>query len=318
MLCRPEANRDPTQEELDACLPLLFLFEYWDAAKIVLAVGRIAARQLLGAHTPVLDAINGNAYRLPGTDKVIIPTYHPAAGLRNQKYFGLFLDGVREFGRWARGERDLDEALTLHGGNGAEGKSAKQYFVVSFEKEIEAKEAIQEAACRNGQEALLAAWHQSPFSCLAQLEDAELSLPSASGPVVPYFVDTETWSDGIPYSIQISRLRGKAGVIYADDAVMVLYAKTILEHPKTLTVFHNAKFDLAVLNLLGIIPTKYTDTMSMAYLLQNVPIGLKPLAMRLCNAKMRSFGSLLAPYQISKAQSYLQRIADSGKQFGKP
>jgi uracil-DNA glycosylase len=79
--CRPPGNRDPRPEEADACRPYLARqIELVDPA-LILAVGRIAAQQLLGVETPV-GRMRGRVHREAGGRPVIV-TYHPAYLLRS-------------------------------------------------------------------------------------------------------------------------------------------------------------------------------------------------------------------------------------------
>ena len=82
--CRPPNNRDPRQDEADACRRYLERQIELVQPKIVLAVGRIAAQQLLGTDAPV-GRLRGKLHYL---DKLpLVVTYHPAYLLRspNQK-----------------------------------------------------------------------------------------------------------------------------------------------------------------------------------------------------------------------------------------
>jgi DNA polymerase len=78
--CRPPGNRDPTSEEADACRGyLLAQIEHIDPG-LILALGRVAAQQLLGVKTPV-GKLRGRVHQGPGARPVVV-TYHPAYLLR--------------------------------------------------------------------------------------------------------------------------------------------------------------------------------------------------------------------------------------------
>ncbi len=78
--CRPPGNRDPTSEEADACRGyLLAQIEHVDPG-LILALGRVAAQQLLGVKTPV-GKLRGRVHQGPGARPVVV-TYHPAYLLR--------------------------------------------------------------------------------------------------------------------------------------------------------------------------------------------------------------------------------------------
>jgi DNA polymerase len=76
---RPPGNRDPKPEEVAACLPFLERQIELLQPKIMLAVGRIAAQNLLRTDTP-LGRLRGQVHRFGATPLVV--TYHPAYLLR--------------------------------------------------------------------------------------------------------------------------------------------------------------------------------------------------------------------------------------------
>jgi DNA polymerase len=76
---RPPGNRDPKPEEVAACLPYLARQIEMLQPKIMLAVGRIAAQNLLATDAP-LGRLRGQVHRFGATPLVV--TYHPAYLLR--------------------------------------------------------------------------------------------------------------------------------------------------------------------------------------------------------------------------------------------
>jgi uracil-DNA glycosylase family 4 len=76
---RPPGNRDPKPEEVAACLPYLERQIELLRPKIMLAVGRIAAQNLLATDAP-LGRLRGQLHRFGDTPLVV--TYHPAYLLR--------------------------------------------------------------------------------------------------------------------------------------------------------------------------------------------------------------------------------------------
>ena len=78
--CRPPNNRDPRAEEADACRPYLARQIELLAPKLILAVGRIAAQQLLEVNTPI-GKLRGRVHEAMGVPLVV--TYHPAYLLRS-------------------------------------------------------------------------------------------------------------------------------------------------------------------------------------------------------------------------------------------
>lgn len=78
--CRPPDNRDPKADEAAACRPYLERQIELIRPRIILAVGRIAAQNLLGSDEPV-GRMRGRAHALHGIPLVV--TYHPAYLLRS-------------------------------------------------------------------------------------------------------------------------------------------------------------------------------------------------------------------------------------------
>jgi DNA polymerase len=78
--CRPPGNRDPKVEESVACRPFLERQIALLKPKIIVAVGRIAAQQLLGTNETI-GKLRGKVYQLNGIPLVIV--YHPAYLLRS-------------------------------------------------------------------------------------------------------------------------------------------------------------------------------------------------------------------------------------------
>lgn len=78
--CRPPNNRDPAPDEAAACRPFLDRQIALLQPKLILAVGRIAAQNLLGTQAP-LARLRGKVHELHGIPVVV--TYHPAYLLRS-------------------------------------------------------------------------------------------------------------------------------------------------------------------------------------------------------------------------------------------
>ena len=78
---RPPGNRDPKPEEVAACLPYLMRQIALLQPKIMLAVGRIAAQNLLATDAP-LGRLRGRVHRFGELNTPLVVTYHPAYLLR--------------------------------------------------------------------------------------------------------------------------------------------------------------------------------------------------------------------------------------------
>jgi DNA polymerase len=78
---RPPGNRDPKPEEVAACLPFLMRQIELLRPRVMLAVGRIAAQNLLATDAP-LGRLRGKVHHFGELNTPLIVTYHPAYLLR--------------------------------------------------------------------------------------------------------------------------------------------------------------------------------------------------------------------------------------------
>lgn len=78
---RPPNNRDPKPEEVVACLPYLMRQIVLLQPRLMLAVGRIAAQNLLGTDLS-LSRLRGKVHHFGELNTPLIVTYHPAYLLR--------------------------------------------------------------------------------------------------------------------------------------------------------------------------------------------------------------------------------------------
>ncbi len=80
--CRPPGNRDPAPDEAAACSGYLERQIALINPKLILAVGKVAAHNLLGVEGPV-SRMRGTVWHWRGTDLPVVVTYHPAYLLRS-------------------------------------------------------------------------------------------------------------------------------------------------------------------------------------------------------------------------------------------
>ena len=78
---RPPGNRDPKPDEVAACLPYLMRQIALLQPRLMLAVGRIAAQNLLSTDMP-LGRLRGKVHHFGELNTPLIVTYHPAYLLR--------------------------------------------------------------------------------------------------------------------------------------------------------------------------------------------------------------------------------------------
>ncbi|GAF93828.1 unnamed protein product, partial [marine sediment metagenome] len=81
--CRPPNNRTPLTSEIDACMPYLAKQIKFIRPKIICTLGLPATQTLLGIRGS-MGSLRGKIYK--DGDILIIPTYHPAAALRDPRY----------------------------------------------------------------------------------------------------------------------------------------------------------------------------------------------------------------------------------------
>jgi uracil-DNA glycosylase len=79
--CRPPGNRDPKPDEVSKCLPFLSQQVALLKPKMLLAVGRIAAQNLLATDAP-LARLRGRLHHFGEAGTPLVVTYHPAYLLR--------------------------------------------------------------------------------------------------------------------------------------------------------------------------------------------------------------------------------------------
>lgn len=80
--CRPPNDRDPRPEEVMQCEPYLSAQIALVKPKIILALGRVAAQNLLKTDQPI-GQLRGKIFSCPGGAIPVVVTYHPAYLLRS-------------------------------------------------------------------------------------------------------------------------------------------------------------------------------------------------------------------------------------------
>lgn len=80
--CRPPGNRDPHVDEANCCEPFLLRQIELVRPKVILAVGRIAAQNLLKSDAAV-GSLRNREHRIGESHIPVVVTYHPAYLLRS-------------------------------------------------------------------------------------------------------------------------------------------------------------------------------------------------------------------------------------------
>ncbi len=97
--CRPPENRNPDQTETLACMPILKRQIAIIQPEAILALGRIAAHELLNLKESIgkLRTETHNYNKIP-----VVVTYHPAALLRNKQYKRPAWEDLQKFQKIVR------------------------------------------------------------------------------------------------------------------------------------------------------------------------------------------------------------------------
>lgn len=82
--CRPPRNRDPEQEEIEQCEKFLLRQVELIKPKLILALGRIAAQNLLKTDISI-GRLRGRPFNYGADEIPLVVTYHPAYLLRSPK-----------------------------------------------------------------------------------------------------------------------------------------------------------------------------------------------------------------------------------------
>ncbi len=99
--CRPPGNRDPLPEEVNACLPYLIRQIKLIKPKVIVALGRHAARtlySLAGLKWSSMSRMHGRIrdIEIEGIRIKIVTTYHPAAALYNPRLKDTLIKDFKE------------------------------------------------------------------------------------------------------------------------------------------------------------------------------------------------------------------------------
>jgi DNA polymerase len=90
--CRPPNNRDPLAEEVEQCTPYLQRQIEMIKPKLLVALGRVAAQNLLNTQSSLSSMRNQIwSYR----DIPLMVTYHPAYILRNNNMLDSAVEDMR-------------------------------------------------------------------------------------------------------------------------------------------------------------------------------------------------------------------------------
>jgi DNA polymerase len=97
--CRPPNNRDPTDEEINACKPYLIRQIAVVRPRRIVTLGRHSTRVILGLgglRVSEISRVRGRVFRvtIAGVEVEVYPTYHPAAALYNPSIKGVLKEDL--------------------------------------------------------------------------------------------------------------------------------------------------------------------------------------------------------------------------------
>lgn len=293
--CRPPNNRDPKPEEISACQTwlrdeLALMIEYGEL-QLIVPVGRFATRWVLGDVD--MERAHGMVFKVPVAGRHpylesvadtcrVLPVYHPAAGFHNQELAAQIRYDFQAIKRWLGGRwrgvvRDMDRP------DGADEYPEPDYQLLTTAADV--RGAL-------GSATVVAVDTESEVSD-EEGEDAA----------------DNTWAGGKKFGdawcLTFSVKPGQGFQIMATEQKVLGEFQDYLSKPNVLTVLHNGVYDLPVLAEMGIHPAQYTDTMVMAYLLQDEPLGLKPLAYRHAGMHMDSYQDVVGEATERLAVEYM-------------
>lgn len=104
--CRPPNNRDPEEDEIQACMDYLRNQVMIIKPKIIVLLGRIALQNILGKDYKI-TASRGKWVEKKGI--LYMPTWHPAALLRDETKKIEFLKDLKEIMQYKKGDRKQND-----------------------------------------------------------------------------------------------------------------------------------------------------------------------------------------------------------------
>lgn len=266
-------DEPPTAADVERDWPLL----QWEIETVqprfIISLGGAATRVLTTPPHP-MDALNGRpivadeySRRTLGCahlPEYIIPTIHPAAGLRDPDLGGKCYQGLRDAIKFI--------------------KTGQHPFMFDYPTRVEPSQGIyKRAEVRD----LLRIFRDKRYQFCA--------------------IDTEG-SRKKPWMLSFSVEPGVGWIIYAEDRFALTLFNHFIEHHVDMCILHSALFDLGVLRKMGVIVSRYHDTMVLTYLGNYDPQGLKGLSWRACGIIMSHYEDVVGPYSLVHAIRYLEEV----------
>lgn len=273
-LCKfhPNNDRDPTKAEIDECSKVLEVEIAQVNPKYIATLGAISTRHFLG-DSVTLNRVHGIPIHKDG--RIILPCYHPAAGLHNTTAMTDILLDFEVLGRLVRGKARIGSLYDPY---------------PNCDYRLSESTSQLESYLRGAN--LLAVDSESVKDIRAT--DTPLSRP--------------WYGKTVPWCLSVSTQPGTGLVVMARDKELIEVLGRKMGDPKVLTLIHNSMYDLIILREIGIMPANFKDTMVAAYLTQSLPQGLKDLAYRLCGMEMSTYEEMVREPTEKNAADYLTLV----------
>lgn len=271
-------NEDPTQAEIERWTPDLQREIMRVQPRVILAVGRFAARWFLGqdAELPIVHGMPHRSDRACGA--IVVPCYHPASG--------FYDEDNRTFIAW-------DYRRAVQAINGKIGEPTVDKY--------EGKEQYRDVG---GIElaGILA-------SVRRHNADLPIGIDTEGYPDDPWSIQVSVES-GIGLVLRQSRTDFVAGI----DAI----GKYVNSKARPVVAIHNGMYDIEMSRAMGLdlSNSRLWDSMYAAYLTRIESQGLKALARRWCGMKMTSYEETVGDIGTEKQLAYLFDIL--GREWPKP
>lgn len=280
-----DGNPDPTREQIEEWTPVLLDEIDTVRPRVILAVGRFAARWFLGDGAE-MEAIHGLPHRAGAFDPsrrdrargaVVVPVYHPAYGF----YDGDMRAAIAE--DYARAARIYKLVTTNR-------EDRIQFPYDDFADSVDYRDVT-------GRE----------LERLLRGTDAAIGFDTEGTP-------------GDVWSIQVSPAPGTGWLLRTVQPDFQRGIRALQDHinDRLLVVLHNAMYDVGIAREVGLElrDALLWDTMYAAYLLRLEPQGLKPLAYRWLGVRMQSYDETVGAAGVDRQVDYLAAVL--GRSWPKP
>jgi len=271
--CRVPNNGDPTEEQVQACLPWLVEEIQQVKPSIIVLGGAVAIRALFNDDLPV-EMLHGIPFQtgefkldIPDYNPIIIPIYHPSAGLHRPDILKWIHEDFKAVADTLR--RNLVPRKELY--NDRMSGSPGYYGPDAKGKRLSMTQQL----------------GGGPYICA---------------------IDTE-WARSKPWCLTISGHLGESYMIMATERELLKALNFTLNSEDTLAILHNSLYDLPVLAQMGVHPPRFVDTMFMAYMLGDHQ-ALKTLAFRIAGMKMSNYTDMVGQATYLKTMEYFARAVE--------